>query len=330
MASLSAARGVGSPFVQDWVGGRGTGTVPIMRFGLVGTGPWASIAHGPGLAAAAEAELVGVWGRHPDKRQALASKLGVRAYEQFEVLLDDVDAVAFAVPPDVQAGMAPLAASAGKHLLLDKPLATTVPAAHAVRDAARAAGVASVVFFTDRFAARTRQWLGQIRSKDGWRGAWLRWFSALQEPGNPFGSSPWRQELGALWDTGPHALSILDAALGPVTSITAVSGDGDLVEFVLRHESGAMSTVSLTQFAPPAATNFDAAVWGEAGISPMPPRSDDAYSDLLATAAEELVAAAVSGEPHEVDAAFGTRIVELLAAAEAQIDQPDQGLTVNP
>ncbi len=292
-----------------------------MRFGLVGTGPWASIAHGPGLAAAAEAQLVGVWGRHPDKRGVLASKLGVESYEHFDALLENVDAVAFAVPPYIQAPLAERAASAGKHLLLDKPLATTVDAARAVRDAAGAAGVASVVFFTDRFADATREWLRQIRTTDGWHGGWLRWFSALQQPDNPFGSSLWRQELGALWDTGPHALSLLDGALGPIMSMTAVRGDGDLVAFVLRHQSGAMSTVSLTQFAPPAATTFDAAVWGETGILPMPPRFDDAMPELLATAAQELVAAAHSGKAHDLDVAFGARIVELLAAAQVQIDQ---------
>ena len=292
-----------------------------MRFGLVGTGPWASIAHGPGLVAAAGVELAGVWGRHPDKRRALASQLGVPSYDDFDALLEDVDAVAFAVPPDVQAELAQLAARAGKHLLLDKPVATTVDAAHAVRDAASAAGVASVVFFTHRFADATREWLRQIRTTDGWRGGWLRWFSALQEPDNPFGDSPWRQERGALWDTGPHALSTLDAALGPLTLLNAVKGEGDLVAVVLRHESGATSTVSLTQFAPPAAAGFEAAVWGEAGILPMPPLLEDELPDLLATAAEELVRAAVSGATHEVDAAFGARIVELLAAAQAQIDQ---------
>jgi len=297
----------------------GTSTVPIMRFGLVGTGPWASMAHGPGLAAATGVELVGVWGRHADKRRLLAAELGISSYDDFGALLEDVDAVAFAVPPDVQAEFAQVAARAGKHLLLDKPVATTVEAAHAVRDAAIAAQVASVVFFTDRFVGTTREWLQQVQSTGGWRGGWLRWFSALQEPDNPFGKSPWRQQQGALWDIGPHALSTLGAALGPVASLNAVKGEGDLVTVVLRHETGATSTVSLTAFAPPAATGFEAAVWGEAGILPMPSRPEGGLSDPLATAAEELVAAALSGEAHDIDAAFGARIVELLASAQAQI-----------
>ncbi len=292
-----------------------------VRFGLVGTGPWAGIAHGPGLMAAADVELVGVWGRRREATVGLASQLGVAAYDDLDALLDDVEAVAFAVPPGVQADLALRAAAAGKHLLLDKPVALTAEAAHRLRDAATSSGVASVVFFTDRFVDSWRTWFRQTQATEGWRGGWLRWFSALQRPDNPFGVSPWRQEYGALWDTGPHALSTLSGALGPVASLTAVGGEGDLVTLVLRHESGATSTASLTQFAPPEATGFEAAVWGEAGVVPAPPRPDDTQrSGLLAVAAEELVASARSREPHELDLGVGARVVELLADAQEQIE----------
>jgi predicted dehydrogenase len=291
-----------------------------MRFGLVGAGPWASIAHGPGLVEAEGVELVGVWGRSTDKAQALAATLDVRAYEDADALLADVEAVAFAVPPDVQAELAVKAARAGKHLLLEKPVALDLAAATAVRAAATDAGVASVVFFTDRFFETSRAWFGTVRAADGWRGGWLRWFSALQQPGNPFGSSSWRRAHGALWDTGPHALSTLGAALGPVSSVRAVAGEGDLVVLVLQHEPGPTSTVTLTQFAPPAAAGFEAAVWGEAGLSVMPLRPEEPLSRPLTTAAEELVTAARTGQHHEVDVSFGVRVVELLVDAQAQLD----------
>lgn len=278
------------------------------------------MAHGPGLMAAESVDLVGVWGRSPDKARVLATELGVPAHDDFEALLADVDAVAFAVPPEVQAELALVAAKAGKHLLLDKPVAMTVAGAHAVRDAAATAGVASVVFFTDRFVDTSRQWFREIHETEGWRGGWLRWFSSLQEQDNPFGSSPWRQENGALWDIGPHVLSTLTAALGPVESLTAVGGDGDLVTLVIRHESGVTSTASLTVFAPSAAAGFEAAVWGDVGVLPMPARPEGSPSDLLAIAAEELVESALSGDPREIDVAFGARIVELLAEAQAQVD----------
>jgi predicted dehydrogenase len=291
-----------------------------MRFGLVGTGPWARMTHGPGLAAADGIDLVGVWGRDLAKATDLAATLEVSPYDDYDALLADVDAVAFSVPPDVQAELALTAARAGKHLLLDKPVALDPDAARALRDAAAEAGVASVVFFTDRFVPTSREWFDRVRAS-GLRGGWLRWFSALQEPDNPFGASPWRHQHGALWDTGPHALSTLSGALGPVESLTAVGGEGDLVTLTLRHESGALSTVSLTQFAPPAAAGFEAAVWGDEGVVIMPPRpGDTALRSLLTTAAEELVAAVDSGDPHPQDLAFGTRNVELLAEAQAQID----------
>ncbi|MGH3306555.1 MAG: gfo/Idh/MocA family oxidoreductase, partial [Nocardioides sp.] len=60
--------------------------------------------------------------------------------------------------------------------------------------------------------------------------------------------------------------------------------------------------------------------WGDVGVSPMPVDPDRSPSDLLAIAAQELVESARSGEPHEVDVAFGAGIVELLAGAQAQID----------
>lgn len=291
-----------------------------MRFGLVGTGPWAGMAHGPGLLAAEGVELVGVWGRSPERARILAKGLGVCAYDDFEALLADVDAVAFAVPPEIQSELALAAAASGKHLLLDKPVAMTVAAANALCGAATSAGVASVVFLTDRFADASRAWFREVRATEGWRGGWLRSFSSLQEPENPFGSSPWRWASGALWDTGPHALSTLSAALGPARSLTAVGGDGDLVTLVISHDSGVTSTASLTLFAPPAAAGFEAAVWGDVGVSAMPARPDRPLSDLLAIAAQELVESALSGVPHEVDVTFGARIVELLADAQAQID----------
>lgn len=290
-----------------------------MRMGLVGTGPWARLAHGPGLVAAQGVELVGIWGRSLERAEELARQLGVPAYDDYSGLLRDVEAVAFAVPPAVQAEMALQAARAGRHLLLDKPVAVDVAAARMLRDTAESAGVASVVFFTDRFADETRAWIAEVHEVGGWRGGWLRWFGALQEPGNPFGASPWRHEAGALWDLGPHALSTLTATLGPISSLTAVAGPGDEVHLVVRHESGRASSVSLSQFVPPAATGYEATLWGEAGRTTMPSRPEGGFHVQLARAAEELVASAETGEPHELDLRFGTRVVELLAMAHDQV-----------
>lgn len=290
-----------------------------LRFGLVGTGPWATLAHGPGLQRAEGVELVGLWGRSPERTTALANTLGIRPYADYAALLHDVDAVAFSVPPDVQAALAREAIAAGKHLLLDKPVALEPAVARQLESEAALAGVLSVVFFTDRFAAGPREWLAQVGEHGGWQGAWLRWFSALQEPDNPFGGSPWRQQRGALWDTGPHALSNAITTLGPVEEIWAHAGASDLVHLVTRHTGGATATISLTQFSPPAAAHYTTTLWGDSGQSTMPQRPDGEESAFLAVAAEELVEAVRSGQPHAVDLGYGARITELIAEAAAQL-----------
>ena len=290
-----------------------------MRFGLVGTGPWARYTHGPGLSAADGVELVGVWGRNTDKAKALATDLGVAGYDDYAELLELVDAVAFAVPPRIQATMALEAAAVGKHLLLDKPVADSIDDARALSDEAAAEGIASVVFFTARFAPESRAFFAEVQATGGWKGGWSRMLAALDKPGGPYRDSPWRREQrGALWDVGPHALSHLDAMLGPIAELRAVGGEGDLVHLVITHESGATSTASVSLFAPPAGTSFETGVWGEAGTALLP-AGDTPAVESYRIAAQELVAVAESGDSHLVDVTFGTRIVELLASAEQQL-----------
>lgn len=290
-----------------------------MRFGLVGTGPWASTVHGPALAATEGVELVGVWGRSADKATALARELDVTAYDDAAALLEQVDAVAFAVPPDAQAELALGAARAGKHLLLDKPVATSAASARQLAQAAAENGVASVVFFTDRFSRVGATWFDQVRSDGGWLGGDVRTLASLDAPGNPFAGSAWRRERGALWDIGPHVLSTLLGALGPVSLIQGVSGDGDLVHLVLQHESGATSTATMTLFAPEPAATREVWLWGTRGTAVMPAEDPDGPVVALGRAAAALRHSALSGTAHEADLRLGVRVVELLEDVERQL-----------
>lgn len=289
-----------------------------MKFGLVGTGHWARVTQAAGLVAAPEAQLVGVWGRDPAKAQALAGDVGATAYDDVDEMFARVDAVAFSVPPDVQAEIAVRAARAGRHLLLEKPVATDAEAAARVADAVAAARVASVVFFTGRFEAGQRAWLEQVRRRSDWDAARGSWIGAAFAPGSPFDTS-WRREKGGLWDVGPHALAMLTGALGPITRVVAEPGRRDLVHLVLQHEGGASSTATLTLTAPPEASQGDLTVWGPGGISELPTRGEPA-DVAIQTAIRELVEAAGSDAPsHPCDVHFGRRVVELLADAERQV-----------
>jgi predicted dehydrogenase len=294
-----------------------------MRFGLVGTGHWASFAHAPALATTPGATLTAVWGRNADATSALAARYRAVPYDDFGEFLGSVDAVAFAVPPDVQAPLAIRAAEAGKHLLLEKPIALCVEDADAVVTAVQKAGVASVVFFTWRFNREIRAWLSDEQARggwsgEGWSGGTAVWLGTSLQPDSPF-NTPWRQEKGALWDLGPHLVGMLWACLGPVTSVTAVAGEGDVTHLVLGHEGGASSTMTLAQDAPEAASGYNLFVWGAAGRSVMPATPPDP-EESLRVAAAELIASANSGRAdHPCDVSFGRDIVRVLAEAEAQL-----------
>ncbi|MEU9052144.1 Gfo/Idh/MocA family oxidoreductase [Streptomyces sp. NPDC048384] len=292
-----------------------------MRIGLLGTGPWARMAHAPALSRHTELDFVGVWGRRTAPTKELADSYGVRAYDDVDALLAEVDAVAVALPPAVQADLAARSARAGCHLLLDKPLAPTVEQARAVVEAVEEAGVASVVFFTTRFQPETEAWITEQAAVEGWFTGRAEWLGAVfSGDGNPFADSPWRQDKGALWDVGPHALSVLLPVLGDAGQVTAAAhGPGDTVHLVLDHAGGASSTLALSLTAPAAAAGATVELRGTAGVTLMPESTESAVSALL-RAADALLTASRTGRPHPCDAAFGLRVTEILAAAEALLN----------
>ncbi|ASW57957.1 oxidoreductase [Plantactinospora sp. KBS50] len=287
-----------------------------MSFGVFGTGHWAAETHAAAIAAHPRARLAGVWGRNPDRARALADRYGVAAFPSTKALIEEVDVAAFAVPPDVQAEIAADAAAAGRHLLLDKPLALSLPAADRVLATAEGAGVASVVFFTNRFFENVSAHLATAATVGGWHGARVTMHASIYEPGNPYGGSRWRHEQGALWDIGPHALSLVVPVLGPVTRVAALDGPRGLVSLVLAHDSGATSTVSLTLDSPPAAKSREVTFFGESGLDALPEGTGTPV-DALGRAIDQLVAQIDAGtREHACDVRFGRDVVAVLVAAD--------------
>lgn len=237
-------------------------TPPPIAVALAGAGPWAAKAYAPMLAAGPETRLAAVWSRRPEAARALAAANGAEATETFDALLERCDAVAFAVPPNVQAELAVRAARAGKALLLEKPLALSLEPAERLAREAENAGIVTQLMLTHRYRRRTEAFLEQARGWDA-MGARATFLSSAFLRG-PY-ASPWRKEHGALHDLGPHAFDLLEAALGPIES---VSGRGDPRRFVAlacRHAGGAVSSLTLSGVAPVDPTVFRIDVCGAKG-----------------------------------------------------------------
>lgn len=294
-----------------------------MKFGLLGTGPWAHLTHAPALHAHPDVELVGVWGRRAEAAADLAARYGARAYAGVDALAADCDAVAVALPPDVQAPLAARAAQAGCHLLLDKPVATSPQAAGELVAAVDEAGVASVVFFTLRFDDAKSAWIEARAADGGWllgRAEWLSGIFAGDE--SPYAASPWRREKGALWDIGPHALSVLLPFLGDVTDVRAAGGPGDTVHLSLRHDGGASSTVTVSHTMPPPAASVDVELRGPDGVTRLPADGASPVASF-GRAVDALLAAARTGTPSPCDVRFGARVTAVLARAERELAAAD-------
>lgn len=292
-----------------------------VRFGVVGTGYWAREVHVPGLRARPDVQLVGMWGRNGEAARTIAAPIGIIPFARFEEMLDAVDAVSIAVPPDVQARLALIAARAGKHLLLEKPVSTVLEIAEDVVDAVSRNRLASIVFFMRRFIPPIENAI-QLASQQQWRHASIRVHSTALSTASPFANSVWRQAEGAeLWDIGPHVLSILDPILGPVASIDASRGPDGYTRFSTVHLRGGTANVSLTLRAKPADAGIEYRFASDLDELTLP---EPAFSrpEVFARAAGELVDNIVRhAHAHRCNVDFGADVVRVLAAADLSVEQ---------
>lgn len=292
-----------------------------LRVGLVGAGPWANRVHAPGLADHPGTRLVSVWARRPEAAAELAEQHGAEPAADPDQLLAEVDAVAFAVPPAVQAELATRAAAAGKHLILEKPIAQTLAQAERLVEAIDSAGVASLVVLTRRFAPETEALLSELRRLGGWAGGDAMWLTDVLLHGQ-YSASPWRHDQGALDDVGPHVLDLLDAALGRITEVVAARrGEPDLWHLLLAHEGGATSTAALSLKLPVRPALTELTVYGEHGRRTLPSWTSSAQ-DCFAALLDDFVAMVRSGTTeHPVDARRGLHLQRVLESARELADR---------
>ncbi len=289
-----------------------------MRIGLVGAGPWAGLFHAPMIVSSPHTSLEAVWARRPEAAQALTRRHGGEAVATFEELLERVDAVAFAVPPDVQAELAPQAARAGKHLVLEKPLAFTLEGAQAIADAVEEAGVRSVLMLRNRFTSTGRTFLQAAHGAQA-RGGQASFVTGAALEGSDF-ATPWRVERGAVWDLGPHALDLLDAAMGTIEEVVATGDARRWVSLQTRHEGGAVGQVSLSITTPRSVGALEARVWTENGPVEFHGTRGDAEEGVGDALMEALAVAVTHEHDGAIDVHRGVELQRLLVEVDRQLE----------
>ncbi|MBI5090501.1 MAG: Gfo/Idh/MocA family oxidoreductase [Actinobacteria bacterium] len=291
-----------------------------IRMGLVGAGPWAQLFTGPLLAAGPHLVLDAVWARRPEAAAAVAERHGAHRAHTLDELIDRCDAIAFAVPPDVQAALAARVAAAGRPVLLDKPIGMTVIQAEQLAAAVDEAGVVSQVVLTNRYLPAMREFLDRTSTFEAHGGQAVFLGGGAME-GNYFGT-PWRLEHGGLLDLGPHVLDALDVALGPIVDVRGAGDPLGTVVLTCTHQSGVVSSAVMSGTTPVEPSGLLVEVYGRAGRVRLDTAWTDAdegrrqFAAAMSTIASEFAAAVRSGVPHPLDARRGLHLQRLIDVAE--------------
>jgi len=291
-----------------------------LRIGLVGAGPWAAMLHAPMLARSPDVELVGIWARRPEAATALAERRHTSAFENLDALMDAVDALAFAVPPDVQGQLAFRAARAGKHLLLEKPLALDLSGAAELVAAVEESGVRTQMVLTRRYMPSTISFLERAAALGPYGGRAAAISGAVLGDA-PF-ATPWRIAHGALLDVGPHVLDLLDAAIGPIGHISARGDARRYLVLTCEHQSGAVSQAALSISQPMDGNIWTFELYGPTGTLSLEDGGADAadqYAAAVASIPRQLAEVVRSGADHPLDARSGLHLQELIDRAQRSL-----------
>ncbi|MDX5432101.1 MAG: Gfo/Idh/MocA family oxidoreductase [Halomonas sp.] len=206
----------------------------MIRLAIIGAGSMAG-EHATQFQALEGVELVAVCDVDGGRAQAFAARHAIpAAYTDLETMLarEEIDAVSNVTPDAAHKATSLAAIAAGKHILCEKPLATSAADAEAMAAAAREAGVINMVNLSYRNAPAIHQAreliasgaLGRIRHVDAsYRQSWLvshAWGRWDQDSQWLWRLSERHGSKGVLGDVGIH---ILDFASFPVGDITAVN-----------------------------------------------------------------------------------------------------------
>lgn len=224
------------------------------RLAVAGLGRMGRVHAGSVARSCPSAELAWVFDTDAALTERVAGDLGARAARSYEELLSDrsLDGVVIASPTPTHAGMAVLAAQAGKHVFCEKPVSLERSETLLVIDAAEASGTGLQVGFHRRFDPSMRA--AAERAKAGEVGQ-VALFRATQRDKVPPKQEFLARSGGIFVDMGIHDFDAARWLVGEVEAVTAegtsMDGADDYATGVaiLRFRSGALGVVDVSRVA---------------------------------------------------------------------------------
>jgi predicted dehydrogenase len=251
-----------------------------LRTALVGTGKVAHL-HAEALACLPESEFVGVCGRPSEKLEAFGRQYRVRAFGDMGALLRETRAEALCVctPHPNHAAPAAAALRAGTHVLVEKPLASSLADCDLMIGAAREGGSVLGVVSQRRFyppCQRIRQAIDAGSLGDPILGSAviLGWRDAAYYRSDPWRGSWAAEGGGVLVNQAPHQLDLLLWYLGEPAEVFGYWANlnhptievEDSAVAAVRFKGGALATILASNSQNPA-VNARVGVHGRNGAS---------------------------------------------------------------
>ena len=247
-----------------------------VRFGLIGCGRVAP-RHAQSLIQLSDTQLVAVADIREDRARRFSAEYGAQAYTDYDNMLarPDIDAVTVCVPSGLHAQVAIDVLQAGKHVLVEKPIALNLADADRMIATAREAGLTLGVVLQNRYNSpvqQVRTLVDQGRLGKLYLGSvCVRWYrpQSYYEDG-------WHGTLsmdgGALMNQSIHHLDALQWFMGPVASVYAYTAtlahtmeSEDVGVAVVRFRSGALATVEGSTLTWPQNLEGSVALFGKRG-----------------------------------------------------------------
>ena len=249
-----------------------------VRWGVIGAGGIADRRTIPGMMLCDNAELVAVMEINMELAEKCRAKWGCKkAYDNEADLLADpeIDAVYIATPVVLHAKQAMAAADAGKHILIEKPLAMTSEEGQKVVDYCESKGVKIAAGLMMRFGAYVMAMKkaieeGKIGKPVSAYAQFTCWYPDM--PGN------WRQSKkngggGAMMDMGVHCIDLLQYILGSKAKDVVAFHDTltfqyeveDSSTVLMRLENGAQCVVQSNFNIPDDAAKWRIEIFGDQG-----------------------------------------------------------------